>query len=131
MPTKRARHTGNIQKRGNAWRIRYWLAPDTNGERKQASETVRGTKKEAEGVLRERITTVENGGYVPRTNQTVAEFIDRWMNTYAATNTSLRTQLGYRHYVRRHINPALGAIQLQKLTTSQIQELYASMLDKG
>ena len=83
--TKRARHTGSIQERGKgSWRLRYWLPPDADGKRKQATETVRGTKKEAEVILRERQTAVENGGFVPKAHETVAGFMRNWLETYAA-----------------------------------------------
>ena len=59
--TRRARHTGTIEKRGSSWRIRYYIEPDSIGMSRQATETVRGTKKDAEKVLRDRITSVEQG----------------------------------------------------------------------
>ena len=117
---KRARHTGSIEKRGNAWRIRYWLESDVNGKRKQATETVRGNKREAETVLRQRISTAENGGYVPKVNETVADFLERWLQTYAKTNTALRTQQGYRYYAKKYICPVIGQVELQKLSTAHV-----------
>jgi len=128
---KRARHTGSIEKRGNAWRIRYWLESDVNGKRKQATETVRGNKREAETVLRQRISTAENGGYVPKVNETVADFLERWLQTYAKTNTALRTQQGYRYYAKKYICPVIGQVELQKLSTAHVQGLYTQMQEVG
>ena len=123
---------GNIQQRSKgSWRLRYDGPPDANGKRKQISETVRGNKKDAQRVLRERLTAIENGSFVVKSRETVAEFMQRWLETYVATNTSLRTQQGYLHYVRRHINPTLGHVRLQSLTPSQIQGMYGDMLGKG
>ena len=123
---------GSIQNRSKgSWRIRYDGPADTNGNRKQESETVRGTRKEAESVLRERITAVENGGYAPKYDQTVTEFMQTWMQTYVKTNTTPRTQQGYLGSIRRYIEPNLGHIKLQALRPEQIQGLYSKLLEQG
>ena len=128
--SKRARHTGSIHERSKgSWRIRYWLSPDADGKQKQATETVRGTRKEAESALRERITAVENGGYIAKTRQNLAEFMRQWLDIYAATNTSLRTQQGYRQKINAYIIPTIGNIRLQALEPQRIQLMYADLLD--
>ena len=64
---------GNIQQQSKgSWRLRYDDPPDLSGKRKQITETVKGTKKAAEQVLRERLATIEPGGYVPKDKETVA-----------------------------------------------------------
>jgi len=123
--TRRARHTGTIEKRGNSWRIRYYIEPDSNGRSKQATETVRGTKKDAEKVLRDRITSVEQGCYIAADSQNVSEFMDYWLENYAATNTTVRTQQGYRQKIDGYIKPAFGGTTLQNLRPQHIQKLYA------
>ena len=52
------------------------------------------------------------------------------METYAATNTTLRTQAGCQGYIQRHIVPTIGAVELRKLRPSQIQNVDAGMLEK-
>jgi integrase len=123
---------GSVRQRSKgSWEIRYDGPPDANGKRKFMSETFRGTKKEAEKALRERIAAVENGGYVPKHNETVREFMQRWLDTYASTNVTLRTLHGYRGYVKRYLDPTIGAVALQSLTPRHIQGVYAGMLGKG
>ena len=112
------------------WELRYDAPPDGTGRRRFLSETVKGNKKEAERVLRERLAAIENGGYVAKEKETVTQFLRRWLATYAATNTSLRTQEGYRGNIERHIIPTIGNIGLQSLTGRQIQGIYAAMLDR-
>jgi integrase len=82
-------------------------------------------------VLRELLAAIENGGYVPKQKETVARFMERWLDTYAATNTTLRTQQGYQGNVNRYIAPAIGNIDLQKLTARHIQGMYADLLAQG
>ena len=122
---------GSIRARSKgSWQIRYEGPSDTTGMRKYLSETVKGTKKEAERVLGKGWPPIENGGYVPRAKETVAEYMYRWLDIYAATNVTLRTQQGYRAYVKGYIEPAIGNIPLQSLTAPHIQAIDASMLER-
>ena len=108
---------GSIKQRSKGtWRLRYDGPPDASGRRTQVSETVRGTKKDADTVLRERLQAVEHGSYVAKSQETVGEFLDRWMDTYAATNTSPSTQRGYAATIRRYLKPELGHLPLQGLS---------------
>ncbi len=123
---------GSIQQRSKgSWRLRFDGPPNANGVRKQVSKTVRGTRKHAERVLRERLATIENGGYVAKDKETVSQFLDRWMHTYVGTNCTLRTAQGYRAYITRYIDPTIGNVPLQSLTARHIQGVYADMLGRG
>ena len=114
-PMRRAKGAGSIRQRGKgSWQIRYDGHTDANGKITKLSEAVRGSRRDAEKALRERLGIVEDGSYVAKNKETTAEFLWRWIDTYAATNTSLRTQQGYKVNVRRVI-PHIGAIHLQKL----------------
>ena len=129
---RRAKGTGSVRERSKGrWEVRFDGPPDAAGERPKVYETVRGSRRDAERTLRERLGVVDSGSYVPKSAETVAAFMGRWLDTYAATNTTIRTQQGYRHYVESHIKPALGAIVTQNLSAAQIQGLYASMLARG
>jgi integrase len=115
-----------------SWTIVYDLPPDRSGKRKQKSETFRGmTKKQAEQKVRERLSALDNGSYIPVVRETVKAFLDKWLETYAATNTTLRTRVGYHGYIQRYVIFVIGHVELQKLTPAQIQNVYAGMLEKG
>ena len=80
---------GYIRKRGkDSWQLIYELPRDADGKRRQAIHTVHGTKRDAETKLRELITSAERGDYVTPTKETVGSFLERWLDTYASTNTS-------------------------------------------
>ena len=69
---------GNIQQRGpRTWRLRYDV-PRPEG-RKQVSETVRGNKRDAQRALRERLAAIDKGIYIERTDQTVSEYVEHWL----------------------------------------------------
>ena len=62
---------GSIRQRyAGTWQIRYSPPADGGGRRKFLTETVRGTKKEAQAVLRDRITALETGNYVEKARET-------------------------------------------------------------
>ena len=101
------------------------------GRRHFIGETFRGTRKDAERVLRERLTAIENGGYIESSKETVAQFLSQWLQTYAASNTTLRTQMGYRGQILRYIDPAIGDMSLQSPTPQHVQGLYSALLERG
>ena len=130
-PSKSRRQGTVNQRYKGSWELKWYGPADQNGNQKRISETVRGTKKEAEKILRERLLSVDNGSFVDKSKETVSEFMNRWLETYAATNVTLRTAHGYEGYSRRYINPTIGKVALQSLTPSQIQKIYADMLERG
>ena len=130
-PSKSRRQGTVNQRYKGSWELKWYGPADQNGNQKRISETVRGTKKEAEKILRERLLSVDNGSFVDKSKETVSEFMNRWLKTYAATNVTLRTAHGYEGYSRRYINPTIGKIALQSLTPSQVQKVYADMLERG
>ena len=80
---------GSIRQRSKgSWQLRYDILDPESGMRKYVSETVRVTKKEAERVLRKRLV---------------------------ATNTTVRTQEGYRGNIKRYIVPIIGSVPVQNV----------------
>ncbi len=79
MPSRRE---GSITQRNKgSWQIRYYSPPDANGKHKRITETVKGLNSDAEKLLRERLAAIENGGYVPRDREMVADFLKRWLKS--------------------------------------------------
>ena len=123
---------GSLRQRSKgSWEIRFDGPSDRPGRRKFLSETVRGTRRDAERVLRERLAAIDTGAYVEKRRATVADFLEEWMDTYVATNTSPRTQQGYREKTTNYILPSIGSVQLQQLSAQAIQRMYADMLQRG
>ena len=48
----------------NVYRIRYSLPTEKNGKQKRVVETVKGTRKDAEKILRKRLASLDNGLYI-------------------------------------------------------------------
>ena len=122
----------STKKDKNVWRIRWDGPRDQFGKRKRLHETVRGTKKEAQAILDKRILMVEGGSYVDRSNASVAQLMETFLNKYCVLPTvCIRTKQGYQHYINRHVNPSIGHVSYQKLTPQQIRDIYAGMLERG
>ena len=129
--SKRSSNTGGMRQlpSGN-WELR-WYVTDQSGNRKHASTTVKGSKKKAQAKLREVLSAVDNGTHVDKSKETIKQFAERWMETYTATNCTIRTQIGYQGNIDRYIVPAIGKVSVQNLSGSQVQSIYAGMLERG
>jgi len=117
---------GHVYKRARgSWTIVYDLAADSvTGKRRQKSQSVKGTKRDAERVLREVLLSIEQGTYVKANKITLGEWLRRWLNDYASMNVTDRTLESYRSIVERHLIPSLGAVMLSDLQALDIQEYY-------
>ncbi|GAG11490.1 unnamed protein product, partial [marine sediment metagenome] len=124
---------GHIYKRSkDSWTIVYDLPADmASGKRRQKSQTVKGTKRDAERALREVLLSLENGSYVKPNKITLGEWLDQWCESFVVMNTTPRTYVSYRSIIDNHLRKGLGAIILSRLEPQQIQEYYASKLAKG
>ena len=95
------------------------------GRRKQTTETVHGPKRLAEKVLRDRLAALEDGSHVAKSKETVAQFMEYWLDNYAASHCRPRTVVGYRGNVKRHISPSLSHIPVQSLTSRLSVSVWA------
>lgn len=62
--------------------------------------------------------------------QTVAQFMQRWLKS-AKPSLRIRTWDRYEQYVRLHVTPSLGKIQLANLTPLHLQRLYSQKIEAG
>jgi integrase len=128
--TKRSHGTGSIQQRGeNSWRLRYYVDDDRH------EVTFRGTKKEAQVELVRLIHSGHAGEHIEPAKVTVAQWIERWvkLNQRHESDTdgtrrrglvNRRTLERYEELLRCHVTPVLGKRPLQKLSGTEIDDLY-------
>ena len=80
--------SGSVKQRSpGTYQLRYEAPSDGSGRRRQINETVRGTRREAEAVLRQRLVTADSGGYIEKNRQTVVGYLTQWLDTIAVTVT--------------------------------------------
>jgi integrase len=81
--------------------------------------------------LAEAMGDAAKGIYFDDENQTVAQYMDRWLEDSACGDLGHRAYHNYKLQIRRHISPAFGRLKLSKLTAAHIQSLYAAKLRDG
>jgi len=120
---------GNITRRGaHSWRLKFELGRDlASGKRQIRYVTVKGTKKQAQAELAKIIASSSTGQYVDVSKETVAQFADRWLRDWAATNISNKTYTRYEQLLRKHVCERIGTLPIQKLRAADLQGVYAAM----
>ena len=88
------------------------------------------TKKEAREKMNKALYEQKQGMLIATPRQTVEQFLTQWLDGHR-TSIRSRTHERYEEYVRLHIVPIIGHIQLQKLTAQHIKALYSKKLDEG
>ena len=67
----------------------------------------------------------------PKPGILLGDWLDIWYQTYKKSNLRPNTQMSYERRIYQHITPALGNIQMDKLTTNDIQQFYAKLKQGG
>ena len=120
---------GHIEKRSkDSYSCRIPIGKDADGKYRFHSETIRGTKKEAEKHLSEMLSQQDKGALIKPTKTTLTEYLERWLKDYAQPNLGPRTYEGYESIVRCHLSPDLGHVQLMQLKPQHLQKYYAKQL---
>lgn len=106
----------------SVYHIRYRIGP------KQCSRSIGPNKKEAERILAETVSGINNGTYSLPTKTTFAEFSEKWLNDYALPHVKPSTKRSYSSVIETSINPAFGHYPISKITTSIIQNYIAKVI---
>jgi integrase len=124
---------GTIKQRAKgSWTIILDIGRDpASGKRQQKWETVRGTKREAEKRLAELQHQLNTGEYVKAPKGTLGDLLERWLRDYAWLNLSPETAQVYDIIVHKHLIPALGKLELSKVTPEVLQAYYSKALKEG
>lgn len=123
---------GFIKKRGKAkdkWTL-YASHPTErykNGNPKQVTRTVTGSKKDAERELTKFLTEMDNRSYVPTSKMTVREFLLEWLRDYAKPHVQPNTYALWEGIVRNHLIPGLGHLRLTELEPPDIDVFYSKL----
>ena len=124
MSRTRANGEGNIRQRTDGrWEVRVTIGIDfSTGEPKRISRYA-STQEEAVKILHEtsflRDTTPKNFQTI-----TLGEWLDLCLEVYMKNSLKQSTYLSYESYIRVHLKPALGDVQLRDLTPRLLQQYY-------
>ena len=124
--------TGSIRNRGTrSWEITIDLGRDEAGKRIRRFVTVKGTKKQAQQRLRELLTELD-GGIVPSTGRIMMrDWLPRWMADCVEGYLGQATVDRYGGIVQNHLIPALGHLELKRLSPAHVQSLQNGLLKDG
>ena len=107
-----------------SFRLRYTLGKDpVTGKRRTATATVRGTRKDAERELTRLLRARDTEEHVDPTRMTVQQWLETWLDT-VRSEVSPKAHERYNEIVHCYLIPPLGAVRLQKLGPTKIQEAY-------
>jgi integrase len=118
------------QRKPGVWELRVHLGRDpVSGKVRQRSKTVHGGRRDAERHLAELVAgSAEHRA--PATAGTVAFLLDEWFAD-GVDGWSPTTARNYRLIIDRRLVPAIGAVELRKLTVKHLDDLYRGMTRRG
>jgi len=123
---------GQIISRGKStWLVRVYIGRDEGGKRKYLNKTVHGNKKAADRWLTKALRDKDLGVEIEPAQDTLNEFLDKWLDGAAKAKVRPRTFAGYQDTMRRYIRPHLGSRPLAKLGTLEIQTVYNKLSESG
>lgn len=134
--SRAAQGAGNLRKKivtrgGKTYE--YWegrIEIPSEGKRVQRSITGK-TQKEVRQKMTEVLNSLNKGTYQAPNKITVETWFKEWLDTFVAGKVKPYTLTGYDVVIRNHVNPNLGAMQLQVVNGTHIQRMYNKMLDNG
>jgi integrase len=118
---------GNITRRGrHSWRLKYDV-PAGNAGRQTKFVTLKGSKAEAQREAAKILASLATGSHVDPSTETVAQFVERWLQDWADSNVSNKTWTRYAQLLRKHLCAHVGSVPIQKLRATDLQKIYATM----
>ena len=89
------------------------------------------TQKELLAKLHQNIEIFRDVELCEDSRMTLAQWLDRWLDEYAAPRLRESTMSGYRIYAEQYINPRLGGKKMTSITTMDIQRMYTKLKKEG
>jgi len=102
--------------------------PDTRRYR-YVHKTVEGSKRVAQRAADELAAKVQHGMHLAA--REVADLLEKWMLHLETQDRVPSTMIRYRSAIDVRIVPALGSIELTKLTAADLDAFYGALLKKG
>ena len=132
MARRRKRGDGGVSLRKDGrWEGRYVVGYDDKGL-PVTKNVLAKTKSECAAKLKALADSIT----APTPDQSrpgilLGDWLDLWYQSYKKPNLRPNTQMSYERRIYQHIIPALGNIQMDKLTTNDIQQFYAGLKQNG
>src|SRR5215208_3059538 len=129
MARRRGNGEGTItQRKDGRWEGRY-MAQTANGPKRKV--LYGKTRSEVAKKLTKAMADRDGGLVFDTNNQTVGEYLVRWLNDSVRGSVKPITFESYERLVQGHIIPALGRVKLRNLSPPHLQAFYRDRLDAG
>jgi len=86
------------------------------------------TKSEADKHRREKVAEAQRAALINPSSQPLGTYLDAWLESHRVKR---QTEEGYRNKIRLHVKPHLGKVQLGKVTSVMLTNLYKKLETKG
>ena len=121
----------HIRQRGKTWTYVVDVGRREDGRRRQATKGGFKTQRAARAAARQLlVSNEESGTYTPPAKERFGPFLERWLDSVRAT-VRPSTHAMYETLVEKQIVPAIGNVELRRLTASRLNVLYADLLEHG
>ncbi len=105
---------------------------DVNGKQIVHKKTIKGaTDKQAEKLLAEFVTQVDRGQVTTTGKLKIQDFVKKWYEEYCKKRLAPKTLETYQLHLQKRIIPALGHIDIAKLTPTQIMSFLNNLAEPG
>lgn len=108
-----------------------WVAKFKVEETERYKELYAQSEDEAYEKLQKALYEQKQGILATGPKQTLGAYLRRWLEEVHKPRIRYSSYVRYRGLIDNHILPALGQVQLQKLTAQQIQSFYTHKLEEG
>lgn len=131
MAKRRPSGDGMVRKREDGrWEGRIVVGHKRNGE-PIFRYVLAKTQKELLDKLHQDIETYQDMELTEDSRMTLGEWLDRWLDEYAADILRPSTLCSYRQYIRCYIKPSLGNKVISRITRMDIQKMYTQLKREG
>ena len=131
MAKRRPSGDGMVRKREDGrWEGRIVVGHKSNGDSIFRYLSA-GSQKELLAKLHQNIEEYRDVDLREESKMPLGEWLDRWLEEYAAPSVRPSTLEGYRGYIERNIKPRLGNKPVGKITVEDIRQLYRELQERG
>jgi integrase len=128
-PTRSSRRRGNIEQRGDGYRVRVYAGTDPITKKqmylRESIPPGPHARRDADRAVT-RLQGQVDDNRAPRTSATVNQLLDRYFEV-GCTNIAPRTRREYISKAAKHIRPYLGARPIGKVDVYALESLYTDL----
>lgn len=132
MARKRGHGEGTIYRHPSGrWCAQVTVGYDPETGRPKRRTVYGRTRQEAAEKLARIMADAQQGLLADPARETLAEYLQRWLDTVQRPRVRPNTLAQYEALIRRHIAPALGRLRVDRVSPAHLQQFYAEKLQAG